>query len=133
VRAHLLAGTARLPDLAGAAAPPEPSDYERWRAQRDRFLADRSRTVVSLWCIPCGKDVATLKLSELGEASLTRFAIEARDHDNSLSCGGPYEFVRYARKRKPERRRLEGVPRSDPRQLAQWRALIELLFQRLNL
>ncbi|MFI4971148.1 MAG: hypothetical protein ACHP7H_00595 [Hyphomicrobiales bacterium] len=122
-----------LATLEPEAPPTSLSTAGKWRRERDEFLKDRARKVVSLWCIPCGRDVATIKAGEIGQAALTRFAIEARDHDNALSCGGLYEFVTYRRKGKGERRRLEGVPKSDPRQLPQWRALIELLFRRLKL
>jgi hypothetical protein len=130
VRPHLLSGAATFPELVGGKPL---TDYERWRTARNAFLDNRRRTVVALWCIPCGRDVVTIKLTDLGDAALTRFALEARDHDNTLSCGGPYEFVTYHRKVNGERRQLEQVPKSDPRQLPQWRALIGLLFQRLKM
>ena len=132
MRGHILKSLATGADL-DLSSPAPPSPLERWIQARSAERERRALRVVSLWCIPCGRDVATLKLAELGQAALTRFAIEARDHDNTLSCGGLYEFVTYGRKGKGERRRLEGVPKSDPRQLPQWRALIELLFRRLKL
>jgi hypothetical protein len=129
MRTHLLESlTAPAPKAETA-----PSDYERWRKDRNAFLAKRAASVVALYCIPCGRDIASMKMRELGASAMTRFAIEARDHDNTLLCGGPYEFVTYARKGKGERSRLENVPKADPRQLGQWQALVELLFQRLNI
>jgi len=132
MRGHILKSLATGADL-DTSSPAPPSALEQWRRHRASERERRSRCVVSLWCIPCGRDVATVKAAEIGQAALTRFAIEARDHDNTLSCGGLYEFATYGRKGKGERRRLEGVPKSDPRQLPQWRALIDLLFRRLEL